>query len=91
MTALPAESVSVIQDEIAGYLEKRVKAPILPEQDLFAAGLVSSLFAMELILHLEESYSVTIAGPDLRLENFRTVRQMTELVSRLGGLAGTGG
>ena len=43
------------------------------DQDLFASGVVSSMFAMELVVFLEQSYQVTIIGGDLKLDNFRTV------------------
>jgi methoxymalonate biosynthesis acyl carrier protein len=45
--------------------------------------LVSSIFAMELVVHLESSYGIAILGGDLKLDNFRTVQRMTALVLRL--------
>ena len=44
---------------------------------------MTSLFAMELVVFLEDAFDIEIAGPDLRLDNFRTVRVMTGLVQRL--------
>lgn len=76
-----------IADEIVHFVEAKIKSSVWKDEDLFESGLVSSLFAMELISYLEKSYAVTIEGQDLRLENFRTVEAMTELVLRLKGLA----
>jgi methoxymalonate biosynthesis acyl carrier protein len=71
------------QEELVGFLTARTGRVWDPEADLFASGGLSSLFAMELVVHLEQTYGVTIRGSDLRLENFRTVRRMTALVDRL--------
>jgi methoxymalonate biosynthesis acyl carrier protein len=70
------------------FLERRTKQAIAADVDLFATGLVSSLFALELVIHLEQSFGVTVAGSDLTLDNFRTVDAMTALVLRLSGDGG---
>ncbi|GAB1639963.1 acyl carrier protein [Krasilnikovia sp. MM14-A1259] len=79
-STLTAES---IKDELLAFLGERVKTTVEPDQDLFASGLVSSLFAMQLVVHLEEKYDIAIVGPDLKLDSFRTVETMTSLVLRL--------
>jgi methoxymalonate biosynthesis acyl carrier protein len=85
-------STDSVERELVEFLEARTKASVTAEQDLFAAGLVSSMFAMELVVHLEQAYQVAIVGPDLKLANFRTVRSMTDLVLRLRSAAAvTGG
>jgi methoxymalonate biosynthesis acyl carrier protein len=48
------------------------------------------MFAMELVVHLEASHDIAIIGPELKLDNFRTVQAMTSLVLRLRGAAGMG-
>ncbi|QWF85154.1 acyl carrier protein [Amycolatopsis sp. CA-230715] len=72
-----------IEKDLRSFLETRTKAEVPATQDLFASGLVSSMFAMELVVYLEQNFQVAIVGPDLKMDNFRTVRQMTELVLRL--------
>lgn len=72
-----------IERALLGFLEGRTKSSISPTQELFASGLVSSMFAMELVVHLEKTYEIAIVGSDLKLDNFRTVRTMTDLVLRL--------
>ena len=78
----PATAESV-EAALLGFLGERVSADIKPDQDLFSSGLVSSMFAMQLVVHLEEAYDIAIIGPDLKLDNFRTVQAMTALVLRL--------
>jgi methoxymalonate biosynthesis acyl carrier protein len=76
-------SAEAIEEALLGFLAERIKAEVAADQDLFSSGLVSSMFAMQLVVHLEESYDIAIIGPDLRLDNFRTVQSMTALIQRL--------
>jgi methoxymalonate biosynthesis acyl carrier protein len=77
------QTAEALEDDLLGYLADRTKKSVEADQDIFADGLVSSMFAMELVVHLEQTYGVTIVGRDLRLDNFRTVRTMAQLVRRL--------
>jgi methoxymalonate biosynthesis acyl carrier protein len=78
--AVTAEAVS---EALTAFLAERIKTEVAPYQDLFASGLASSMFAMQLVVHLEETYDIAIIGPELKLDNFRTVQAMTALVLRL--------
>jgi methoxymalonate biosynthesis acyl carrier protein len=80
VTPLTAES---IESALTEFLVETTKADIAPDQDLFGSGLVSSMFAMQLVVHLESAYDIAIIGPELKLDNFRTVRAMADLVLRL--------
>ncbi|MER7167595.1 acyl carrier protein [Micromonospora sp. NPDC000207] len=72
-----------VQPELLRFLSARTGRSWTTDTDLFAAGGLSSLFAMELVVHLEQTYGISVRGTDLRLENFRTVRRMAALVDRL--------
>jgi methoxymalonate biosynthesis acyl carrier protein len=78
--SLTGESV---RENLLGFLEQRTKRSWTSGEDLFASGVVSSLFAMELVVHVESTFAISIGGEDLTLANFRTVEVMTELVLRL--------
>ena len=80
---MSSEGVTTVEESLRAFLEQRLKVPVATDRDLFADGLVASMFAMELVVHLEETYDVAIVGRDLRLDNFRTIRAMTGLVLRL--------
>jgi methoxymalonate biosynthesis acyl carrier protein len=84
-------TAGAIQDALLGFLAERVKAQVAPDQDLFSSGLVSSMFAMQLVVHLEEAYDIAIIGPELKLDNFRTVQAMTRLILRLRDASGQAG
>ncbi|WKU05662.1 acyl carrier protein [Micromonospora sp. HUAS LYJ1] len=79
-TGNPADTLA---PELARFLTARTGRSWPPDTDLFATGGLSSLFAMELVVHLEQTYGVTVRGADLRLDNFRTLRRMVALVDRL--------
>jgi len=83
MTTTPEPTADVIAERITRFLEERTKISFAVDTDVFATGSVNSLFAMELVVFLEESFDVEIGGSDLRLDNMRTVRSMTGLVQRL--------
>ncbi|OPF81752.1 methoxymalonate biosynthesis protein [Streptomyces antioxidans] len=91
----PVPDSSTVQADMLEFLAKRTGTAWAADADVFGSGGLSSLFAMELVVHLETSYGIAIRGGDLRLENFRTVRRMAALVDRLrqpapGGSGGSG-
>lgn len=86
-TPVTPESVG---EALLAFLAERIKTGTSPDQDLFASGLASLMFAMQLVFHLEESYDIAIIGPELKRDNFRTVQAMPSLVLRLRGGADDG-
>ncbi|TWP46668.1 acyl carrier protein [Lentzea tibetensis] len=77
------QDTRTVEETLLGFLEVKTKAKVGLDQDLFASGLVTSMFAMQLVVHLESEYGVAIVGSDLKLDNFRTVTTMAALVRRL--------
>jgi methoxymalonate biosynthesis acyl carrier protein len=89
--ATPTATTEDIATALEGFLTGRLKTDIAPDTDLFKTGLVSSMFAMELVVYLEENYDIAIIGPELKLDNFRTIQAMTALVLRLRAGSGLDG
>lgn len=85
MTTNPTEHVTDIEPALITFLESKTRSSWDTDLDLFSQGGLSSMFAMELVVHLESTYGVAIRGGDLKLDNFRTVRTMADLVRRLRG------
>ncbi|MFC0105731.1 acyl carrier protein [Kibdelosporangium aridum] len=79
----PPATIADTATAIRDFLRQRTGTDVPDEQDLFASGLVSSIFAMELVVHLEQTFGVAITGSNLKLDNFRTVALMAGLVERL--------
>lgn len=76
-------NADAVMAEITGFVTEQTRTNPEADQDLFATGVANSMFAMQLVVFLEQAYSVTVAGPDLQLCNFRTVKSMAALVGRL--------
>nr|ADR01058.1 Noc-7 [Nocardia sp. ATCC 202099] len=72
-----------IEEQLVEFLTAKTKVVWEPDVDLFASGVVSSLFTMELVVFVEGAFDIAVEGPDLALDNFRTVRAMSALVTRL--------
>ena len=87
----PGTPAATIERGIQDFLADRTKITVPADQDLFASGLVSSVFAMELVVHLEQTYAIAVVGSDLKLDHFRTIERMTALVTRLQNLAAAAG
>ncbi|HEY0447605.1 acyl carrier protein [Actinophytocola sp.] len=72
-----------VASTISDYLEAKANAPVSPDTDLAAAGVLTSMVAMEIVVFLESTFAVSVVGRDLKLDNFRTVDNMVALVTRL--------
>jgi len=50
--------------------------------DIFAVGGATSLFAMELVMFMEERFAIRLDDDDLDRENFKSIDAMASLVDR---------
>jgi acyl carrier protein len=50
------------------------------DTDLFESGAIDSLAFVELLLHLEREFGVSVSVDDLELENFRTIAHIAEFI-----------
>lgn len=50
------------------------------DDDIFELGLVNSLFAMQIVLFVEQEFDLEIDGDDLDFSHFRTVNAIQKLV-----------
>jgi methoxymalonate biosynthesis acyl carrier protein len=80
-----AAASEAISANVAEFVARQTKNTVTADVDLFGSGLVSSLFAMQLVAHVESTFGLTVQGPDLKLANFRTIAAITDLVLRLRG------
>lgn len=69
--------------KIKAFLSKHIRqVELQDDQDIFALGFVNSLFAMQLVLFIEQEFGISIANEDLDIGNFRTVQAIVLLVQR---------
>jgi methoxymalonate biosynthesis acyl carrier protein len=78
-----AENEQLPQDIIRDYIIENVNLQELDDDfDIFEAGLVNSLFAIELMTFLEKAFDIKITMDDLDMENFKTVNSTGRFVQR---------
>lgn len=71
-----------IRQTILTFLEQFIDVDVADDEDLFASGLVNSLFAMQLVLFVEKEFSIKVDNEDLDLDNFRSVSAITGFIQR---------
>jgi methoxymalonate biosynthesis acyl carrier protein len=57
-------------------------AELMDDGDIFKSGYVTSLFAVQLVLFVEENYHFQVDNEDLTLENFHSISALANLVAR---------
>jgi len=53
-----------------------------PDLNLFESGLVTSLFAMQLLLYVEQEFAIQVTNEDLDVKNFHSLNAVTDFVMR---------
>jgi acyl carrier protein len=65
------------------FLLQFIQHPDLHDDaDIFASGFVNSLFALQLILFVESEFGIQIENEDLKLDNFRSINALADLIRR---------
>jgi acyl carrier protein len=52
------------------------------DDDIFALGLINSLFAMQMVLWVEKEFGIKVEDEDLDIENFNTINALAGFVER---------
>lgn len=67
--------------KIKSFIGRYIRIPDLSDDvDIFASGLVNSLFAMQLVMFLEKEFKISISNEDIDLNNFRTINAISKLI-----------
>lgn len=68
---------------LSSFVRSSLANPDLADdEDIFEKGEASSLFAMEIVLFIEEDLGVVLNDEDIERDNFSSIRSMTELLER---------
>lgn len=71
------------KEKLRAFLTQHISGRTIADDDqIFAAGFVNSMFAMQLVLFLEKNFRIAIANEDLELANFQSINAMAALVER---------
>jgi acyl carrier protein len=77
------ENTQSPQDIIRNYILGNIKIPQLSDDlDIFEAGIVNSLFAIELMTFLEKAFAIKVTMDDLDMENFKSIDAACNFVAR---------
>lgn len=77
-----AEIRSFINDN---YLFEDDEAAVPMAESLFGAGRLDSANMVDIVLHLERTYGVSIPSTDITPDNFDTIDRMAGYIERLRG------
>jgi methoxymalonate biosynthesis acyl carrier protein len=69
-----------IREQTRQYIQESLNIPVGDGENLFAAGFVNSLFAMQLVTFVERSFGIEVGNEDLELTHFSSVDSITEFV-----------
>ena len=64
------------------FVQKRRAEGLTFDKDLFEGGFVDSLFALEIVVYLEKTFGIRIKNREITEENFKTIDNIAELVTR---------
>jgi acyl carrier protein len=85
------ESDEQLIGEIRGIFADRLAIEVeSPVVDLLDTGLVDSVTLVELLLVLEQQFSVSLPLEDLEMEDFRSLGRIANLVARTRSTSGNG-
>ena len=72
-----------IKEEIRGFIQRSIQIPQLADDDdLFATGIVNSLFAVQLVTFIERTFALEMQPEDLEIANFRSLNAATAFVQK---------
>lgn len=71
------------RERTAAYLSRFLPVTDLKDDDdLFALGFVSSVFAMQLVSFVEHEFGITVEDEDLELDHFQSIAAIDAFVAR---------
>lgn len=74
--------VDSVQKKINDYILQNVSLDSLDyDLDIFEEGLVSSLFAIELMTFIEKTFFIKVTMEDLDMNNFKSVHSITQFIT----------
>ena len=67
---------------IRSFIDKHVRGfDVADEDDLFESGYVNSLFAVQIVMFVEDKLGVSVIGDDLDIKNFASITKIDRFVT----------
>jgi acyl carrier protein len=73
-------NTDAIRETTKSFLAQFINIDVDDDEDLFASGLVNSLFAMQLVLFVEKEFAIKVENEDLDYDNFRTMNAIVGFI-----------
>jgi methoxymalonate biosynthesis acyl carrier protein len=71
------------KEKIRTFLSRFIRDRELRDDDeIFTLGFVNSLFAMQLVMFVEQEFQLTITDEDLDLSNFSSIEAIARMIER---------
>jgi methoxymalonate biosynthesis acyl carrier protein len=71
-----------IADTVRNFLVSHIRVEHLPDDENFLEkGYVNSLFAMQLVLYIENEFLIKVESEDMEIANFSSIRAITNFVA----------
>jgi len=81
-----AELATGVKQTVRDFILRSVAIKKLDDDDdLFASGIVNSLFAVQLMTFVEKTFAIEVDVDDLEIANFRSLNATTAFVLRKNG------
>lgn len=68
---------------VLGFMNSRIDPAVAVDDDLFALGYVTSLFAAELVAFVERQFALELPNCELTIDNFRSAGAVAAVIERL--------
>jgi methoxymalonate biosynthesis acyl carrier protein len=69
-----------VRTRIRNYFAQVVAEPVSDEEDIFARGIVDSMFGMQLVAFVEDVFSIIVEKSDLDIRHFSSIAALTAFV-----------
>lgn len=73
------------EEKILHFFEEKGIHNLDFDTDLFKGGFINSLFALEMVVYLEDTFKIRIKDKDISEQNFKTISAIAALVERTKG------
>lgn len=71
-----------VREDVREYLRTSLSIDVVDGEDIFKAGFVNSLFAVQLVAFVEKRFHISVEDEDMELNHFRSVDALTAFVVR---------
>lgn len=72
-----------VKDKVKKFLARFIGSKEIGDDDnIFAMGIVNSLFAMQLVIFVEQEFNIAITNEELDIDNFSTINAMCSLIEK---------